>query len=138
MPKPALIGRRSPIEDYIDVVRDHKAFRNSNRSFCGAPCSPLESLRLFQAVRRRSITGEGNDGGLALSILLDEPDYVIYSNDRPIAWHSTTRGIDSKALPPNPERWEWVIPPNRNRYYRTHYRIASEIVDYLNGEMNNV
>lgn len=137
MQKATLIGRRSPIEDYIETVREHRAFRNANRSFYGESVTLLESARASILASR--FMPNGKDDGVGFAILMDEPDYIIYSNDRPIAWHSTTRGIDSKALPPNPERWEWVVAPNaETMFYKAHHRIAHTIVTTLNGELDNV
>lgn len=134
-PKAAQIGRRSPIGDYIDVVRERGAFRNASRTFYGESVTPLEVARASSNVRARSIV-QGISDEIGFAIIMDEPDYIIYSNDRPIAWHSTVRGIDSRALPPNPERWEWVIA-SPSPYYKFHHRIAHTVVTYLNGELDN-
>jgi hypothetical protein len=127
--KVVYLTRRAPLEDYIDVVRDRLPFTNSTGTFHGKPITPLDAVRLRAY----------GDTATALALLMDEPDYVIFTDQgRPIAWHSTTRGIDSRAIPPNPERWEWVIPDNKdNRYYRAHYRIAESVVNTLNKELDN-
>lgn len=130
MPPPLTLTRRTPLDDYVDVVRERMAFRNSNRSFVGTSVTPLECARLSTARRL--------DDATRFALMMDEPDYVIFSNDIPVAWHSTVRGIDSKALPPNPERWEWVIRKDTSIIYTPHFRIASHIVNTLNKELDNV
>lgn len=125
-----LITNKHSLSSYVNACRERFPFRNTNRSLEGRKTTPLDTARIC--------TDRRQSAEVTLAVLWDEPDYVIFSNDHAVAWHSTTRGIRSRALPPNPEAHEWVLAPNKdNTFNRQHYAIAETVVTTLNKEMDN-
>lgn len=89
--------------EFKRLLRHRIPFTNSLRTYRGLPLTreQAEALAGHAALRDRLSA----DSVLAFS--LDVPDYVVFSRNTPIAWHSTTRGIDHRKDQSN---WRWVTP----------------------------
>lgn len=85
------------------LIRHRIPFTNSLRTFRGLPLTreQADELARHPALRDRLSA----DSLLAFS--LDVPNYVVFSRNTPIAWHSTTRGIEHRKDQSN---WRWVTP----------------------------
>jgi hypothetical protein len=126
----------TPIDELVELVKERETIRNSTCSFIGRPVSKLESMKILQVTHSDALTVESR-----FALMMDEPDYIISYMDIPVAWHSTVRGIDSNALPPNPEKWEWVMGVLADTTFASKHvkplDIAFQIVITLNREADN-
>lgn len=96
------ITEDTPDSELIRLLRHRTPFRNSRGTFRGTRVTPLQASHLwFADPVVKHLTKEAR-----LALMLDEPDYVVWSRDVPIAWHSTTRGIDHRKDQSN---WRWVV-----------------------------
>jgi hypothetical protein len=83
-------------------MMDHAEFHNRVQTFRGTALDAIESeVMVLIPDTVRYLTEES-----ALAFAMDQPDYVVWSANTPIAWHSTTRGIDHRT---DKCSWEWTM-----------------------------
>lgn len=70
------------LEDYLYM---RYRWKNSTATFRGGPVSPLMSMTATS-----SPPGEWPED-YKMAFLLDNPDYIVWSGEVPILWHSTVR-----------------------------------------------
>lgn len=101
----ARIREDVPADELRRLVRSRWPFRNSRGSFRGIRITPMDAARVANHESVREVLTPD----AALALLLDEPDYIVFSLNAPLCWHSRTRGIQHRSKNRGNETREWVI-----------------------------
>lgn len=96
------ITEEVPPEELRRLIRTRTPFRNLRGTFRGIRMTPEEVSRVGHHPDIREILTPD----CHLALILDEPDYVVWSGKAPIAWHSTTRGIAHRT---DVSSWTYVL-----------------------------
>jgi len=109
---------RADREKLVQLLSEHRTFRNSNGSLVGKPHVAGQSLP-------DNATGELPDD---IRPLTTDADYIVYSYETPIAWHvQTLQNRDETGHP----HGKWMLPDVR--YSATTSRHQQAIALALDG-----
>lgn len=126
------IWKTTPIWDIKRLVERRKWFSNASKTFRGTSLTPKQSV----ALQAHSGTRADMPNEAWLAMVLDNPDYVIWVYNLPVAWHSTTRGIKHRKDVSNHE-WVFAVKDDSewrdfNAYARKHVEKVREIIERIN------
>lgn len=81
------IREDTPDEDLRRLIRKRWPFRNTRGTFRAQRLTPLDVARVSVHPDVRAILTADS----VVALMMDEPDYVVWSGKAPLVWHSTIR-----------------------------------------------
>lgn len=97
----ARITENTPDSELRRLMRHGVPFRNSRGTFLGIKMTPDDVAQVTEHPEVISVL----TNAALLALTLDAPDYMVWSGKAPLAWRSTTRGIDHRK---DQSHWKWV------------------------------